>query len=126
MLALASAWSVGTVIDTSTHQKGVLLVLDATWPLSMVGLVVVAVAILRAGRFHGVSRFAPLAGSMWLLADGIGVALNAGRPVHIAWMLGSYGWLSWVLFNGQPAAINDSDAQPRPDQLRLSVDSGQA
>ena len=124
LLALASVWSVGTIIDTNIHQHGVLFALDLTWPLSMVWLVVVAVAVLRAGRFHGISRFAPLSGSLWLAVDGIGAAIGAARPVHVAWMLASYGWLSLVLFTGQPDA--EPDVHPRADLPRVSVAGSQA
>ena len=112
LIGLASLWSIGTIIDTKVHQNGLLFALDLTWPLSMLGLIVVAVAVLRAGRFHGIGRFAPLAGSLWLLVDGIGSAIGAARPVHVAWMLASYGWLSTVLFSGQPDATVEAHPQP--------------
>jgi hypothetical protein len=97
VLALAIAWSVGILIQPSTHESPLLLALDAAWPLSMLGLFVIALAVLRAGRFHGMNRFAPLVASLWLVADGVGFAVGAARPIHIAWLAVSYGWLSAVL-----------------------------
>jgi hypothetical protein len=72
-----------------------------------------------------VNRFVPLAASLWLLADGIGSVLGAARPVHVAWMLATYGWLSWVLLSGQPTVLGaDLALRPLPDLPRVRSDGG--
>ncbi len=40
-------------------------VLDAFWPLSMLGMFVIAVKIAVAGRWRGAARFWPLVAESW-------------------------------------------------------------
>ena len=39
--------------------------LDAFWPLSMLGMFFIGIRIAIAGRWHGYSRFAPLVAESW-------------------------------------------------------------
>lgn len=124
VLLLAAVWSIAWVIHPNVHQGFVLAALDAAWPLSMLGLIPVAIAIARARRFPGPSRWAPLLASLWLLADAIAtpVGPHAGRVIHFVWLVGPYSWLALALLT-QPAPREHS-AGRAPSPSRQSDHSG--
>jgi hypothetical protein len=84
-VALASVWTLVVTMDTSLVDVGPVLVLDVFWPLSMVWLIIVGVAVLRARTWPAPARHLPLAASFVL-------------PVHIvAEVIGLSDWASWTL-----------------------------
>lgn len=68
-VVLAVAWTVPYLFDANRPTTGVLVVLDAFWPLSMLGLVVVGVMISRAGRWPSPVRHLPLMASLLIPVD---------------------------------------------------------
>ncbi|MEJ2887038.1 hypothetical protein [Actinomycetospora aeridis] len=74
ILAVATVQS-GFAASAGGGEWGtVATVLDPAWPLSMLGMVVVGIAVAVAGRWRGILRvWAPVAGS-WLVA-GLGVSM---------------------------------------------------
>ena len=70
LLALAIGWTIPHLWQANRPNEDLWLqVLDAAWPLSMVGLMAVGVAIARARRWPGAARWLPLAASLLLVVD---------------------------------------------------------
>jgi hypothetical protein len=68
-VVLAIAWTIPYLFDADRPTTGVLLVLDAFWPLSMAGLLVVGVMVARADRWPSPLRYLPLAASLLIPVD---------------------------------------------------------
>ncbi len=68
-LALAIGWTIPFLFDANRPHTAVLIVLDAFWPLSMVGLIVVGVFVVRARRWPSPSRYLPLVSSLLIPVD---------------------------------------------------------
>jgi len=66
---LALAWTVPYLFDANRPTTGILVVLDAFWPLSMVGLVVIGVLVARAGQWPSPLRHLPLLASLIIPVD---------------------------------------------------------
>jgi hypothetical protein len=95
LVAVALVWTFGSVLALAVADDPsnlaevpgamILVVLDPSWPLSMVWLLVVGVAVFRARVWPMPVRALPLAASFVL-------------PVHIiAEVLGLTTWQSWAL-----------------------------
>ena len=65
VLGLATVWSVIHGLLPPLRDDVWLAVLDACWPLSMLGMFVISVAIARAGAWRGVLRIWPLVAETW-------------------------------------------------------------
>lgn len=98
-LVLAFAWTVPYLFDANRPTTGVLVVLDAFWPLSMVGLIVVAVLVTRAKRWPAPLRFLPLAASLLIPVDiAVSWAPDAVRDAVMgAFLASAYGATGIVL-----------------------------
>jgi len=68
-LVLAIAWTVPYLFDANRPTSGILVVLDAFWPLSMAGFIVVAAMVARAGRWPAPLRYLPLVASLLIPVD---------------------------------------------------------
>lgn len=66
---LAFAWTVPYLADANRPTTGVLVVLDAFWPLSMAGFIVVGVLVARAKRWPAPLRYLPLVASLLIPVD---------------------------------------------------------
>lgn len=66
---LALAWTVPYLFDANRPTTGILVVLDAFWPLSMLGLVVIGVLVTRAGQWPTPLRHLPLVASLLIPVD---------------------------------------------------------
>lgn len=112
LLVLAAAWSVDAVarFSPTVGQQGfIMTALDAAWPLSMLGLAAVAIAIARARVFPGATRWVPLLASLWLVADLAALAISPalGPAIHLAWLVGPYGLLAMVLLLWLPRQLGN-------------------
>ena len=65
LLFLAIGSTVADGIGVSNLDQAGWAMLDAFWPLSMLGMFFIGVRIAIAGRWHGYSRFAPLVAESW-------------------------------------------------------------
>ena len=81
LLSLATLWTVRHGFFPSFRDDAWLAVLDAFWPLSMLGMFVIGVKIAFAGRWRGAARVWPLVAESWAVVTvpsmaifGIGVA----------------------------------------------------
>lgn len=69
-LVMAIGWTIPHLWQANRpHDDLWIQVLDAGWPLSMVWLIAVGVAIARVGRWPGPARWLPLASSLLLPVD---------------------------------------------------------
>ncbi len=68
-LILAMGWTVPYLFDANRPTTGILIVLDAFWPLSMVGFIAVGVMVARARRWPAPLRYLPLAASLLIPVD---------------------------------------------------------
>jgi hypothetical protein len=65
LLALATLWSVLHGAFPALRADLWLAALDAFWPLSMLGMFVIGVKILFAGRWKGLARIWPSIAESW-------------------------------------------------------------
>lgn len=66
LLGLASVWSLLHAVLPDPYQDAVwLAVLDVFWPLSMLGMFVIAIKLAFAGRWTGLLRGWPLVAESW-------------------------------------------------------------
>lgn len=69
---------------------------DMCWPLSMLGMLVLGIAVARVGRYRGLLRWQFLLCGLWLPVAGIGQAVigdDGGTLPGTAWLGLSYGVL---------------------------------
>lgn len=118
LLGLAIAWTVphlGNPNYQDDHGGALLTALDAAWPLSMLGLVVVGVFVLRARRWPGALRWLPLAASLLIPLD-ILVMLVAGPwgqiVVRAVYMTLTYGAMGLLLLRGDVAGVDRTLPSP--------------
>ncbi len=64
-VSLAIASTVADAVRISDLSQPGWLLLDAFWPISMIGMFGLAIRIAIAGRWRGVSRFWPLVAESW-------------------------------------------------------------
>jgi hypothetical protein len=68
-VVLATAWTVPYLFDANRPNTGILVVLDAFWPLSMAGLIAVGILVVRARRWPAPTRYLPLVASLLIPVD---------------------------------------------------------
>lgn len=68
LLALASVWSLIHGAVPAWRDATWLAVLDAFWPLSMLGMFIIGIKVAFAGRWRGVARIWPLIAETWVVA----------------------------------------------------------
>jgi hypothetical protein len=100
LLTLATLWTVLHALLPSARDAVWMHVLDAFWPLSMLGMFVIAVKIAFAGRWTGVLRAWPLVAESWAVvtvpAFGAFGAV-VGQYVGVAHLLVGYTVLGVLL-----------------------------
>jgi hypothetical protein len=114
---LASAWTVPYLFDANRPSTGLLAVLDPFWPLSMAGLVVVGVFVLRAHRWPAPARHLPLVASLLVPIDlAIVWAPVAVRDAFTPlYLVVAYGLLG-VAMVGQVAPLSGLTPAPATDE----------
>ncbi len=112
VLAVATLWSVLHALLPSPADQAVwLLALEVAWPLSMLGMAVVGVAVAWAARWRGALRWWPLAAGSWLLVAVPAEAMlgrgAVGTVLAVAHLLLGYGTLG-VLLATRPDATRSA------------------
>ncbi|OLB82795.1 MAG: hypothetical protein AUI14_00015 [Actinobacteria bacterium 13_2_20CM_2_71_6] len=100
LLALATTWSVLHAAVPAWRDAPWLAVLDACWPLSMLGMFVIGLKVALAGRWRGLARIWPLVAETWVvvtIASMILFGRGVGEWVGIAHLLVGYTGLGIVL-----------------------------
>ncbi len=67
LLVLAMAWSVSHAFLPAARDSVWMGILDAFWPLSMLGMFVIGVKVAVSGRWRGAARFWPLVAESWVV-----------------------------------------------------------
>jgi hypothetical protein len=65
LLSLASTWSLLHAIVPDTVDSTPLAILDVFWPLSMLGMFVIAIKVALTARWRGALRWWPLIAETW-------------------------------------------------------------
>jgi hypothetical protein len=78
-LSLAIAWTIPHLFDANRPHTGILVALDAFWPISMLGLIVVGIQVIRARRWPTPVLYLPLAASLLLPIDIVVMAFATDR-----------------------------------------------
>jgi hypothetical protein len=121
LMALAIAWTVPHLSDPSyqaTHDSTLLVVLDAAWPLSMVGLVAVGVMVVRAHRWPAPLRWLPLAASLLLPVDIVTMLLFGPWTeivVRALYLSATYAALGLLLARHAPEVVASSQPSTAPE-----------
>ncbi|GGQ55024.1 hypothetical protein [Couchioplanes azureus] len=100
LLTLATIWTVLHGLVPAFRDDLWLAVLDAFWPLSMLGMFVIGAKIAFAGRWRGVARAWPLVAESWAVVavPAIGIlGASGGRFVGAAHLLVGYVALGLIL-----------------------------
>ena len=100
LLTLATLWSVLHGAVPAFRDDLRLSVLDAFWPLSMLGMAVIGVKILFAGRWRGLSRIWPTIAESWApvcVPGAVLVGTTGIRWVGSAHLLVGYTVLGLIL-----------------------------
>ncbi|WP_350276041.1 hypothetical protein [Kribbella sp. HUAS MG21] len=89
ILGIASLWSLlHGVLPSNLQDTTWMLVMDICWPLSMLGMMVIAIKIALAGRWRGALRWWPLVAESWavvtvpasiVLGDAVGRWVGGGH-----------------------------------------------
>ena len=100
LLSLATLWSLLHGAVPAFRDDLWLAILDVTWPLSMIGMFVIAVKIAFAGRWKGLARWYPLIAESWVFFAVPAMAvfgITAGRYVGAVHLLVGYTALGVLL-----------------------------
>ncbi|MFI0369576.1 hypothetical protein ACH35V_17010 [Actinomadura sp. 1N219] len=95
LLVPAMVWC-PLVIAYPDDTPGWMIPFDMCWPLSMLGMLVVGIAVARVGRFRGLLRWQVLLCGLWLFVAGVGEGVlgdEAGTYPGMVWLGLSYGLL---------------------------------
>ena len=114
LLALASVWSLVYAIDFRTQAHPVMVVLDATWPLSMVGLIVLGVYLALARVWPTPIRQLALVASLWIPLDLAAMLIGgdtAGLAFRVTWLVVVWGALGVLIAVNGPR-LGTSRADP--------------
>lgn len=88
LLSLAILWTVIHGLVPAWRDATWLAVLDAFWPLSMLGMFVLGIKIALAGRWRGAARVWPLVAESWAVVT-IPTFVIIGEPVS-NWVGGTH------------------------------------
>lgn len=121
LLVLASLWSVVYAIDPGTQQHWPMIVLDPTWPLSMLGLIVVGFYIFRARIWSALARQLALIASLWLPLEIFASVIggdSAGVALVLTWLVVVWGGLGVIISTRLAGDPQHGQAAPsvRPEQ----------
>lgn len=100
LLGMATVWTVLHALVPAFRDDLWLMLMDAFWPLSMLGMFVISVKVAVAGRWRGVARFWPLVAESWAVvsvpAMGI-LGATGGRYVGAGHLIVGYFTLGLIL-----------------------------
>ena len=100
LLGLATLWTVLHAFVPAIRDDLWMMILDAFWPLSMLGMFVIGVKIAFAGRWRGPVRFWPLVAESWAVVSVPAMIIlgsTGGRYVGSIHLLAGYATLGVLL-----------------------------
>ena len=114
LVLLAVGWTVPHLFEPNMNDEGIIVALDAAWPLSMLWLIVVGATVARAQRWPGALRWAPLLASLWFAVTILASAAGEWPALVVSslWLTATYGALGLMLMRRPPvdARVNDAAA----------------
>jgi hypothetical protein len=124
-VALAMAWTVPFLFDANRPNTGILVILDAFWPLSMVGLIVVGIVVAKVGRWPSPARYLPVAASLLIPVDiavmAAGLGLEAQNVVRSAYLTLAYAALGVAIIRQvAPLAEPNEEGVERSPETAVS------
>jgi len=111
LLTLATLWSVLHAALPGSRDAVWMHVLDAFWPLSMLGMFIIGVKIAIAGRWSGAARIWPLVAESWAVVTVPAIGLlgaTTGQIVGVSHLLIGYVTLG-VILASRPALTTARD-----------------
>jgi hypothetical protein len=111
LLSLAMVWTLVHALVPSARDDAWLAVLDMFWPLSMLGMFVIAVKIAVAGRWRGLARYWPLVAESWAVVSVPSVLIGGdvlGKYVGSTHLLIGYVTLGLILM-ARPHLVGAQD-----------------
>ncbi|MFI0412216.1 hypothetical protein [Actinomadura sp. 3N508] len=103
------------VIAYPEDTPGWVIPFDMCWPLSMLGMLVLGIAVAKVGRFRGLLRWQFLLCGLWLVVAGVGEAVlsdEAGTYPGMVWLGVSYGLLGLRLVVTPRIVLPAAPAEP--------------
>ena len=99
LVLLAIGWTVPHLVEPNMNDEGIIVALDAAWPLSMLWLIVVGATVARARQWPGNLRWAPLVASLWFPITIIASAAGEWPALVTSslWLVATYAALGVVL-----------------------------
>lgn len=99
LVLLAIGWTVPHLVEPNMNDEGIIVALDAAWPLSMLWLIVVGATVARARRWPGNLRWAPLVASLWFPLTILASAAGEWPALVVSslWLVATYAALGVVL-----------------------------
>jgi hypothetical protein len=112
LVLLAIGWTVPHLFEPNMDDQGIIVALDAAWPLSMLWLIVVGATVARARRWPGSMRWAPLVASLWFPVTILASAAGEWPSLAVSslWLIATYGALGVLLMRRPPVDDRASDA----------------
>lgn len=125
LTSLATLWTVITVVDLDLADTTPMLALDLAWPLSMAWLIVVGVAVLRAGVWPSPVRYLPFVASFVIPAHVVAsvAALTDGQEwiAPIAYVALAYAVLGTAMARQLPSLPEQREPDARDAQPTVGV-----
>ena len=100
LLGLATLWTVLHAFVPAIRDDAWMMILDAFWPLSMLGMFVIGLKVAIAGRWRGPLRFWPLVAESWAVVSVPAMVIlgsTGGRYVGSSHLLLGYATLGLLL-----------------------------
>lgn len=95
VLGLASAWSLlHAVLPAPIQDAPWMQVLDIAWPLSMLGMLIIAITVATAGRWTGLLRWWPMVAESWFIAVTAGAMILGDTGAN--WIGGTHLLLGYA------------------------------
>ena len=97
---LATLWTLAHALLPGSRDAVWMHVLDAFWPLSMLGMFIIGVKIAVTGRWRGAARFWPVVAESWAVVTVPVMATlgeTAGQIVGVGHLLVGYTTLGLIL-----------------------------
>ena len=121
LLAPAIAWTIPFLIDADRPHEGILVVLDAFWPLSIVWLIPVGITVAKARRWPTPVRWLPFVASLLIPVD-IAASFageQAALVIGSTYMAVTYGTLGLLIV--RDVAPLASYGPSSPQEIRSGV-----
>ena len=111
LLSLAMVWSLAHGLLPGARDDAWLAALDVFWPLSMLGMFVIAIKIAFAGRWRGLARVWPLVAESWAVVSVPSVLIGGdtlGQYVGASHLIVGYVTLGLIIM-ARPRLVGARD-----------------